>query len=213
MKFAYYCLILLALSLTFGCQEITEPEAEILPVLGNHDVDPATGDTTFHRIRDFSFVNQDSQIVNNATFEGKAYVVDFFFTSCPTICPKVKKQMLRLYEKYQDDDRLLLLSHTIDVKRDTVGRLKQYAEGLGVSSDKWHFVTGDKDEIYDIAEDYLSIAREDENAPGGFDHSGWLILVDKNGQIRSFANGTIAEKVDELMEDIDWLLANEMSGD
>jgi len=190
-----------------ACQQISEPET--LPILGNHDIDPATGDTTLHTIPAFSFVNQDSRQVTNQTFTGKVYIADFFFTSCPTICPKVKQQMLRIYDRYADDDRLLLLSHTIDVKRDTVGRLKEYAGGLNVSSDKWHFVTGNKDEIYDIAEDYLSIAREDPDAPGGFDHSGWLILLDQNGHIRSFANGTIPEKVDELMEDIDWLLENE----
>lgn len=201
-------LLLFAVLLTaFACSHTSEPES--LPVIGNHDVDPATGDTTYHRIRTFSFVDQDSQIVNNATFAGKAYVADFFFTSCPTICPKVKQQMLRIYDRFEDDDRLLLLSHTIDVKRDTVGRLKEYTDGLNVESDKWHFVTGDKDEIYDITEDYLSIAREDSDAPGGFDHSGWVILVDKAGRIRSFANGTIPEKIDELMEDIDWLLEND----
>ncbi|MCB0634243.1 MAG: SCO family protein [Saprospiraceae bacterium] len=200
-------ILLLALGIAACSDAVSKPEA--LPIMGNHDIDPATGDTTFHHIRPFAFVDQDSQIVNNATFEGKAYVADFFFTSCPTICPRVKQQMLRIYDRYQDDDRLLLLSHTIDVKHDTVGRLKEYAEGLGVSSDKWHFVTGDKDEIYGIAEDYLSIAREDPDAPGGFDHSGWVILVDQKGRIRSFANGTIPEKMDELMEDIDWLLNNE----
>lgn len=206
MKYLPFSFLVFILLLT-ACDQTSEPE--FLPIIGNHDVDPTTGDTTFHTIPSFSFVDQDSQVVNNATFAGKAYVADFFFTSCPTICPKVKQQMLRIYDRYENDDRLLLLSHTIDVKRDTVGRLKEYADGLNVESGKWHFVTGDKDEIYDIAEDYLSIAREDANAPGGFDHSGWVILVDKEGHIRSFANGTVAEKMDELMEDIDWLLAND----
>lgn len=200
--------LLLFVFLLAACDETSEPEA--LPIIGNHDIDPNTGDTTYHAIPTFAFVDQDSQIVNNATFTGKAYVADFFFTSCPTICPKVKQQMLRIYDRFENDDRLLLLSHTIDTKRDSVGKLKEYADGLGVSSDKWHFVTGDRDEIYDIAEDYLSIAREDPDAPGGFDHSGWVILVDKNGRIRSFANGTIAEKIDELIVDIEWLLANDL---
>lgn len=199
--------LLLFVALLAACNETSEPES--LPIIGNHDIDPATGDTIYHRIPSFSFVNQDSQEVNNATFTGKAYVADFFFTSCPTICPKVKQQMLRIYDRFENDDRLLLLSHTIDTKHDSVPRLKKYADGLAVSSDKWHFVTGDRDEIYDIANDYLSIAREDPDAPGGFDHSGWVILVDKNGQIRSFANGTIPEKMDGLMEDIDWLLEHD----
>lgn len=175
-----------------------------LPILGHHDING--NDTTYHAIPDFVFTDQDSNAVTNATFQGKAYVADFFFTSCPTICPKVKKQMLRLYEKYKDEDRLILLSHTIDVKRDTVGRLRTYAANLGVSSDRWRFVTGDKDKIYDIAEEYLSIAIEDPNAPGGFDHSGWLILIDDKRHIRSFCDGTNEEAVNQFMEDIDRLL-------
>ena len=206
MRYLPISLFLLAVMLA-ACGGTAEPES--LPIIGNHDIDPNTGDTTYHTIPSFSFVDQDSQVVNNATFAGKAYVADFFFTSCPTICPKVKQQMLRIYDRFEEDDRLLLLSHTIDTKRDSVARLKEYADGLAVDTDKWHFVTGDRDEIYEIAEDYLSIAREDPDAPGGFDHSGWVILVDKSGHIRSFANGTVAEKMDELMADIEWLLEND----
>ncbi len=177
-----------------------------LPRLGKHKVDKETGDTTYHTIPDFQFVNQDSMVVTNETFEGKVYIADFFFTSCPTICPKTAQQMLRLYERYEDDDRVALLAHSIDTKRDTVERLKEYANSLEVSAPKWHFVTGNKAEIYEIADDYMSIAIEDPDAPGGFDHSGWFILVDKDRYIRSFCNGTDPESVDKFMKDIDWLL-------
>lgn len=182
----------------------TACEPESLPILGKREV--VNGDTVYHAIPDFRFVDQDSQEVTNATFAGKAYVVDFFFISCPTICPKVKKQMLRIYEQYQDEDRLAFLSHTIDPKRDTVARLNLYATNLGVSSERWHLVTGDKDSIYGIADDYFSIAIEDPTAPGGFDHSGRLILVDANRHIRSFCDGTDPEDVDRFMKDIDLLL-------
>lgn len=182
-------------------------EKQALPYLGNHDINGQ--DTVYHTIPDFAFVNQDSNIVTNETFEGKVYLADFFFISCPTICPKVKKQMLRIYDKYKDEEELMLLSHTIDPKRDTVGRLKQYAQNLGVDDGKWMFVTGEQDRIYEIADDYMSMAREDPEAPGGFDHSGWILLIDKEGHIRSYADGTKAEKVDQFMKDIDWLLANE----
>ena len=178
-----------------------------LPILGNKSEED--GETIYHAIPDFSFVNQDSAVVNNATFEGKAYVVDFFFVSCPTICPKVKKQMLRIYEAFEEKEKLALLSHTIDTKRDTVGRLKNYASNLGVKTPKWHFVTGDKAEIYEIADDYFSIVLEDENAPGGFDHSGRLILVDKNQHIISYCDGTDPENIDQFMKDIKILLAEE----
>lgn len=175
-----------------------------LPILGNSELDGK--DTVYHQIPDFTFISQDSQLITNASFAGKAYVADFFFISCPTICPKVKKQMLRIYEAFETEDRLMLLSHTIDPKRDTVGRLKHYADNLGVRADKWLFVTGDKDAIYDLVPQYMSVAEEDPDAPGGFNHSGWLLLVDENRHLRAFCNGTDPKEVDQFMTDIRMLL-------
>lgn len=202
-------LLSIVVALFLGGYACTNPNigTKSLPLLGKHKISD-NGDTTYHVIPPFEFMNQDSQIVNNATFEDKIYIVDFFFISCPTICPKVKKQMLRLYDKYENNDKVRFLSHTIDIKHDTIPRLKNYAQSLGVSAPKWNFVTGEKDKIYGIAEDYMSIAIEDPEAPGGFDHSGWLIVVDENRHIRTFCNGTKAEEADRLMEDIDWLLAH-----
>ncbi|MBK6621614.1 MAG: SCO family protein [Saprospirales bacterium] len=175
-----------------------------LPVIGNREI--VDGDTVYHTVPDFAFMNQDSQWVTNETFAGKAYVVDFFFTHCPTICPKVAKQMKRVHDRFLEEDRLLLLAHSIDPKRDTIGRLKWYADNLGVESSKWHFVTGEKDSIYAIADDYFSIAIENPDAPGGFDHSGRLILIDPQRRVRSFCDGTDAKSVDKFMQDIDKLL-------
>jgi len=187
--------------LLLSCQK-KAPEA--LPILGNIEI--INGDTLYHTVPDFSFVNQDSQVVNNATFAGKAYVVDFFFISCPTICPIVTKQMMRVYERFKDEAGLMFLAHTIDTKHDTVQRLRQYATNLGVDTKKWMFVTGVKDSIYAIANDYFSIAIENPDAPGGFDHSGRLILVDKNRRVRSFCDGTDPGHVDRFMKDIETLL-------
>lgn len=177
---------------------------ERLPILGERDV--INGDTLYHSVRKFSFVDQDSQQVTEKTFEGKVYVVDFFFTHCPSICPKTTKQMLRIYDKFKDDDRVLLLAHSIDVRNDTVGRLKEYATNLGIDSKKWHLITGNSDSIYNIAEDYYSVAKKDPNSPGGFDHSGRLILVDKKRHVRSFCDGTDPKDVDRFMDDIALLL-------
>lgn len=179
-----------------------------LPILGERDISPA-GDTIYPTIPDFQFIDQDSQIVNNATFAGKAYVVDFFFIHCPTICPKVKANGLRIYQKFKDQDKLLMLSHSIDIRNDTVAALKRHAEKLGIATKKWHLVTGDHDEIYNIADNYFSVAKEDPSAPGGFDHSGRLILVDKNRHVRSFCDGTDAASVDRFMEDIERLLKSD----
>ncbi len=175
-----------------------------LPILGEKDI--VNGDTVFHQIGDFSFLNQDSQLVDNRTFEGRIYVADFFFISCPTICPKTTKQMLRIHDTFLDEPRLLLLAHTVDPKRDTVAALHHYARNLGVRADKWHFVTGDKLDLYGIADDYFSVAMESADAPGGFDHSGRLILVDQNRRVRSFCDGTDPEDVDRFIGDIQDLL-------
>lgn len=199
-------IVALGLLVLTGCTTDGAKETP-LPYLGNYEV--VDGDTIYHEIPDFRFVNQDSQVITNHTFAGKVYVADFFFTSCPSICPKVKKEMLRMYERYDADPRIAFVSHSIDTKRDTVGRLKLYATNLGVDGDFWHFVTGDKEKLFSIANDYFVSALEDPGAPGGFDHSGRLILVDKDRRVRAFCNGTETEEVDAFMEQIDKLLEME----
>lgn len=186
---------------------------EKLPVLGQHEYvekttnELTTTDTVYHRVADFSLVDQDSAVVNNDTFKDKIYVTDFFFTSCPSICPVMKKQMLRVYEAFKDNDQVLFLSHTIDPEYDTVALLHDYAERLGVSSDKWHFVTGDKTKIYDMAlKSYMVTAMEDKAAPGGYIHNGAFVLVDADRKIRGMYDGTVPEKVDVLINDIHRLL-------
>ncbi|NQZ78448.1 MAG: SCO family protein [Ekhidna sp.] len=176
-----------------------------LPFLGNTIYEE--NDTIYHTIQDFQLVDQDSTIISNETFTGKIYVADFFFTSCPTICPKMKAEMLRVYEKFEQNDEVIILSHTIDPTYDTVALLKDYADRLGVDSKKWKFATGDQDYIYDLAESsYMSIADEDANAPGGYIHSGAFLLVDKERHIRGVYDGTVPEQVDVMMNDMEKLL-------
>ena len=201
----------------FACDEVKKSYE--LPILGRSEVvereveGKIEYDTIPHTIANFRFVNQDSTVVTNATFENQVYVADFFFTSCPTICPIMKQQLLRVYEAYEDNPQVALLSHTIDPKHDTVALLKNFSESLGVRSDKWHFVTGDQDEIYDIGEkSYLSVMAEDEEAPGGFIHSGAIILVDKDRRIRSVMDGTKPDQVTVMISDIQRLL-NEYAED
>lgn len=195
--------ILLPLIILIACDQQTSSEK--LPYMGNTIFEE--NDTIYHTIQDFQLVDQDSSIVTNETFKGQVYVADFFFTSCPTICPKMKAQMLRVYDKFKDNPEVAILSHTIDPTYDTVALLKDYSERLGVNSDKWKFVTGDQDYIYDLAEkSYMSIADEDEDAPGGYIHSGAFLLVDKERRIRGFYDGTVPEQVDVMMNDIERLL-------
>lgn len=207
-SFLFACLVIVSMAIILSnCQMPGNNTNDALPYIGFHDVDPQSGDTIYHVIRDFTFMDQDSQLITNEYFSDKAYIADFFFTSCPTICPKVKQQMLRLYEKYQGNNQVAFLSHTIDVKRDTVAKLKRYAQGLGADSPQWRFVTGEKDEIFDITYDYISTALDDPNLPGGFDHSGYLLLIDPDKHLRAFANGTDPEDVDKFFGKIDALLA------
>jgi protein SCO1/2 len=179
-------------------------ESDKLPIYGEKKI--IDGDTLYHTIRDFSFINQDSIIITNATFDNKIYIADFFFTTCPTICPKVKQQMIRIAERFKEEGRLKFLSHSIDTRRDSVPVLKKYANKLDINSQQWHLVTGEKKALYDIAIDYFSIAKEDENAPGGYDHSGYIILIDKNRHLRAYCDGTNPKQVDKFMLDIEKLL-------
>lgn len=178
-----------------------------LPIYGERDV--INGDTIYRSIPDFVFTDQDSQAVTNATFEGKIYIADFFFIHCPTICPKVKASAKRVYDHFAQDPRVMLLSHTIDVKHDTVAALKAYAQKIGIDHKKWRFVTGDHDGIYGIADDYFSVAKADSEAPGGFDHSGLLILVDKNRHVRASVDGTLPEDIPDFIKKVEQLLKEE----
>lgn len=203
-------LIILSSILILSCTE-TEKTKE-LPVLGPYKSGDKVQNSDFDQeaeldqIRPFSFVDQDGNTIDHSTIDNKIYVTDFFFTSCPTICPKMKQQMLRIYDEFEGEADLVLLSHSIDPKRDSVGRLKIFADKLGISSDRWHLVTGEKDSIYSMAKHYMVAAQEDDLAPGGYAHSGQFLLVDKNKQIRGIYDGTIPEDVDVLMEDIRFLL-------
>lgn len=200
-------LIILVISIIAACGEVKSSYE--LPILGRKEIvekevnGEMIKDTIFHTIAPFQFVDQDSTIITNATFHNQVYVADFFFTSCPTICPIMKQQMLRIYEEYLNDPEVAILSHTIDPKHDTVAVLKDFSEKLGVESSKWHFVTGSQDDIYEIGEtSYMVVANEDESAPGGYIHSGAFLLVDKKGRIRGVYDGTVPEQVDILINDI-----------
>lgn len=178
---------------------------ESLPIFGHTIYEE--NDTIYHKIQDFQLLDQDSSTVTNESLSGQIYVADFFFTSCPTICPSMKAQMLRVYKKFEGNNEVGILSHTIDPVYDTIPLLKDYAERLGAKSSQWKFLWGDQDTIYDLAEkSYMSIADEDSQAEGGFVHSGYFLLVDKERRIRGVYDGTTTDQVDVLMKDIEKLL-------
>lgn len=187
--------------------------AHELPIIGEREVGPA-GDTIYHTVGDWAFYRQDSALVTEDMLEGTPYVVDFFFTSCPTICPKVTQNMLRLREQLSaEHPELKLVSFTVDPRRDSVGHLRDYSRNLGIDdAEEWWFLTGEKAELYAIADDYFSVAMESDDAPGGFDHSGRILFVDERGRVRAFATGTDDADVDHLIADIDAYLSADGRG-
>lgn len=177
------------------------------------------------RVPDFVFTNQDNRLISNEDYLGKVYVIEFFFTTCPTICPIMNTNMKRLEKAFGDRDDFGIASFTIDPEKDTPEQLKRYAENLGVFSQNWHFLTGDADEIYDLANTGFNIfAGINPNVAGGFEHQGYFALVDKNGYLRSrtdsFGNPIVyylgipeseldIQGTDMLLEDVQKLLDNE----
>lgn len=193
-----------------GCKQ----KPETLPFFNSASFEPewlSPSDSKFtriHRIADFEFVDQDSAIIDNSTFDGKIYVTDFFFTVCPSICPKMTDQMLKLQERYLKNPRVLFLSHTVTPWMDTVQQLKVYANKKGVISGKWHLVTGQQEEIYSIARNSYFAEKEIGMKKGTDDflHTENFILVDHKRRIRGIYSGTNENDIERLIEDLDILL-------
>ena len=203
---AKYLLLLLPFILFYSCNNTDK-----LPVYGNKIAVTNNGkvDSIDFTLPDFNYLDQDSQVVTLHTLDGKIFVTEFFFTSCPSICPKMQAQMLRVYEKYKTNPNVGILAFTIDPARDSVGRLKQYEKKLGIESSKWSMLTGEKDSIYNLAESFMVSAAEDPDAPGGHVHSGSFILVDKHKRLRGYYDGTKEESVTKLLTEMDVLLKEE----
>ncbi|MBI1184192.1 redoxin domain-containing protein [bacterium] len=203
MKFAFKALfplfsIVFIASCKFG--------GNTLPYMNIERVEGA--DTVFNKIPDFSFTNQNGEEINKQSLKGKVYVADFFFVSCPTICPVMAKNLKKVYERFGNNDKFMILSHTIDPRHDSVEVLKNYANRLGVAAPAWQFVTGKKDEIYQIGYDFYmaTIEEDDSEGSGGYLHSGGLILVDSKGRIRGVYDGTNEAQVGQLISDLSILL-------
>lgn len=176
-----------------------------LPIMSPYVVE--AGDTIYKTLPEFEFINQNGVSVSREDFLGKVFVADFFFVSCPTICPVMSKNVKKIYEKYQGHKDFRILSHSID-STDSIPVLKAYAKGLGVDLPTWHFVTGVKDSIYNIGYDFYMATMAEDGSPssGGYVHSGGLILVDKRGRIRGIYDGTNDAQTGQLISDLTILL-------
>ncbi len=158
----------------------------------------------FHKIPEFSLVNQNGETITEKTFDNKIYVTDFFFTSCPGICPKMTANMFVLQEEFKKDNDILLLSHSVTPERDSVSILQNYARAKGVLANKWHLVTGDRQQIYSLGrnsyfvEEDLGVAKTEED----FLHTENFLLIDKNKHIRGIYNGLNKTAIQQLIADI-----------
>lgn len=183
-----------------------------LPILGNREAVTKTvngktvTDTAYATIPDFKFVNQYADTITAKNLDGKIYVADFFFTTCPSICPVMHRNMLNVYKEFKDDENFRIISHTIDPKYDTIPVLKRYADKMGITGNSWWLLHGNKGDTYNIAKSYLQSVQE-KNPAGQFIHDGFFILIDKQKRIRGTYEGTDPKEVDKLIADIKILKA------
>ncbi len=163
----------------------------------------------YHTVSDFELTNQNGKTVTQEDYQGKIYIADFFFTTCPTICPIMTKNMVAIQDEIKEDKDVMLLSHSVTPEIDSVAQLKKYALEKGVNDNKWNLVTGDKKVIYELArKSYLAVKTDGDGGPFDMIHTENFILVDKEKRIRGFYDGTDKEAVAQLLEDLRVLKAS-----
>jgi len=215
-KYKMFGIVMLVLSgiIVYLFYDALQPK-KMLPVYQPSMVDKSLVDSTlhytkkYHKVADFSLVNQNGETITQEDYKDKIYVADFFFTTCLTICPIMTKNMGEVQEAIKDDPNIMLLSHSVTPQIDTVAQLKRYALEKGVIDSKWNLVTGDKKQIYELArKSYLAVKNDGDGGPFDMIHTENFILVDKEKRIRGFYDGTDREEIDRLLGDIKILEAS-----
>lgn len=202
------CLGLLIITVWSACK-FNLADKKTLPIYGSRKPvakvvnGKSVTDTVYQTIPKFKFVNQYGDTITNNSLDGDIYVADFFFTTCPSICPVMHRNMLNVYNTFKNTGDFKIISHTIDPKHDSVPVLKRYADKLGVTGNTWWFLQGNKEDTYNIAEkNYLVAVKKDSTAAGGYIHAGYFVLVDKQKRIRGAYDGTDPKQVSQLIDDI-----------
>lgn len=199
--FRFFLVGLITLGFMVWAYYIMNPEmkqAALLPIYGQKN-----DDSTDHKIADFSFTDQNGKQITQQDVAGKIYVADFFFTTCQGICPIMTGQMQRVYNHFQGDSLILFLSHSVKPQEDSVPVLAAYAKKHGADSRQWHFLTGNKQELYEMArKSYLVSLTEGDGSAADFVHTQFFALVDPERRIRGFYDGTDSTDVTKLIEDI-----------
>ncbi|MFT7251071.1 MAG: protein SCO1/2 [Flavobacterium sp.] len=224
-KYKTFIILFLGVSILIfiGIYTLLQPQ-KTLPIFTPRDVNPQLVDTTIqhvgynHTIADFKFINQNGKTISQEDYKDKIYVADFFFTTCPTICPIMTDNLVWLQDKIKNMPDVMFLSHSVTPDIDSVSVLKKYAIEKGVIDSKWNLVTGNKKDIYYIArKSYLAVETGNPEELYDMVHTENFVLVDKKGRIRGFYDGTNLNKptedgtknVTQLLEDIKWLLEKE----
>lgn len=188
---------------------------ERLPIYQPADLNPELVDSTlhytkkYHTIADFKLTNQNGETITQETYNGKIYIADFFFTTCPSICPIMTKNMVAIQEATLEDKDVMLLSHSVTPKIDSVAQLKKYALEKGVIDSKWNLVTGDKKQIYELArKSYFAVLDDGDGGTYDMIHTENFILIDKEKRIRGTYDGTNKDEIKKLLKDLEILRAS-----
>ena len=209
IMFRFFLLAILVVFMS-SCSQLIKKE---LPVFNPSDFDPKLVDTSLrkvnqnHTVKDFNLTNQNGVKISSKDYENKVYVVDFFFTRCPSICPIMTDNMLLIQDEFINDDQIMLLSLSVTPEIDSVSVLKNYAIEKGINDSKWNITTGSKKHIYDLArKSYFAVVDQGDGDLQDFIHTPNFILVDKKKQIRGIYDGTELNEVTRLIEDIHTLI-------
>lgn len=204
--FSIMCFIIIAIF--YNILNVKKPLPIYQPAMVSEELVDSTiqHKAKYHKIADFSLINQNGEIVTQETYKDKIYVADFFFTTCPTICPIMTDHMYEIQKEIISDDDVMLLSHSVTPKIDSVAQLKKYAKEKGVIDRKWNLVTGDKKQIYELArKSYLAVKNDGNGDEYDMIHTENFMLIDKKRQIRGFYDGTNPDDISKLLEDIEAL--------
>ncbi|MDT0605976.1 SCO family protein [Croceitalea rosinachiae] len=207
-KFFGLVLGLLSIIIIYFMYNALKPK-ERLPVYQPSMVNPELVDSTlhdtkkYHTIANFELINQNGDTITEKDYENSIYIADFFFTTCPSICPIMTKNMAEIQGSILEDKDIRLLSHSVTPKIDSVAQLKKYALEKGVIDTKWNLVTGDKKQIYELArKSYLAVKNDGDGGPFDMIHTENFMLIDKERRIRGFYDGTNTEEIEKLLEDL-----------
>lgn len=210
-KFFFAVLGVLSVIIVFLFYNALKPE-ERLPIYQPNMVSATLVDSSmqyvrkYHTIADFKLVNQNGDTITQDSYADKIYVADFFFTTCPSICPVMTANLAEVQNEFKNDNEVLLLSHSVTPEIDSVAQLKKYAIEKGVVDQKWNLVTGNKKQIYELArKSYMAVMEDGDGGAYDMIHTENFMLIDKERRIRGYYDGTNKEEVEKLIRDIEIL--------